>query len=174
MPFTTMLLGLNPDFDKRRNLFENSFLDRDDYFANTNVSLSLKNKFFLNKDVKENENCIIESIESISLLNDNWNNFGTQKISSEIIVNSLKIIQSLPPSVLNYLKPENVYPTKMGTIIMDWEIDENNILSLEIAKKSVGYFVEINGDDYKEIEKISIEDISLITSSISNDLSILM
>lgn len=174
MPFTTIFLGLNPDFDKRRTLFENSILDRDDYFTSSNVSLSLKNKFFLNKEVKENENCLIESIKSISSLSDNWNNFGTSKISSEIIVNSLKIIQSLPPSILNYLKPENVYPTKMGTIIMDWEIDENNILSLEIAKKSVGYFVEMNGDDYKEVEKIDAEDIALITSSINNDLSILI
>lgn len=174
MPFTSILLGLNPDFDKRRIMFENSILDRDDYFASSNVSLSLKNNFFLNKETKENENCIIESIKSISSLSDNWNNFGTSKINSEIIVNSLKIIQSLPPSILNYLKPENIYPTKTGTIVMDWEIDDNNILSLEIAKKSVGYFVEMNGVDYKEVEKIDAEDISLIISSINNDLSILI
>ena len=174
MPFTSILLGLNPDFDKKRVLFENSILDRDDYFISSNISLSLKNNFFLNKEVKENENCIIESIRSISSLGNNWNNFGTSKINPEIIVNSLRIIQALPPSILNYLKPENVYPTKMGTIIMDWEIDDNNILSLEIAKKSVGYFVEMNGDDYKEIEKIDAEDISLIISSINNDLSILI
>lgn len=174
MPFTTIFLGLNPNFDKRRVLHENSVLDRDDYFISSNISLSLKNKFFLNKEVKENENCIIESIKHISSLNNNWNNFGTSKINSEIIVNSLKIIQSLPPSILNYLKPENVYPTKNGTIIMDWEIDENNILSLEIAKKSVGYFVEVNGEDFKEVEKIDAGDISLITSSINNDLSILI
>lgn len=169
-----MLLGLNPDFDKRRNLFENSILDKDDYFASSNVNLSLKNKFFLNKDVKENEKCIIDSIKSISALGNNCNNFGTPKINSEIIVNALKIIQSLPPSILYYLVPENVYPTKMGTIIMDWEINQDNILSLEIAKNSIGYFVEMNGDDYKEVEKISIDDISLITSSINNDLSILI
>ena len=84
MPFTSILLGLNPDFDKRRIMLENSILDRDDYFANSNVSLSLKNNFFLNKETKENENCIIESIRSISSLNDNWNNFGTSKINSEI------------------------------------------------------------------------------------------
>ena len=93
---------------------------------------------------------------------------------TSIIINSLKIIQSLPPSILSYLKPENVYPTKMGTIIMDWEIDENNILSLEIAKKSVGYFVEMNGIDYKEVNNISADDITSITSSINNDLSILI
>jgi hypothetical protein len=158
MPYTSILLGIYPDFDKRKVLFENNIVNKDDYYISSNISLSLKNNFFLNKEVKENENCIIESIKSISSLSDNWNNFGTPKINSEIISNSLKITQALPPSILNYLKPENVYPTKMGTIIMDWEIDENNILSLEIAKKSVGYFVEMNGNDYKEIEKIDIED----------------
>lgn len=174
MPFTTALLGLNPDFDKRKILFENSIISKNDYFTNSNVNLSLKNKFFLNKEIKENENSIIESIKLISLLKNNWNNFGTPKINSDIVINSLKIIQSLPPSILNYLRPENVYPTKNGTIIMDWEIDNNNILSLEIAKKSVGYFVEMNGEDYKEVENIDSENISLITSSISNDLSILI
>jgi hypothetical protein len=174
MLLTNTIFSLNPDFDKRRVSFENSIMVRDDYFTSSNVSLSLKNKFFLNKEVIENESCLIESIKSISSLGDNWNDFGTSKISSEIIINSLKIIQSLPPSILNYLKPENIYPTKMGTIIMDWEIDENNILSLEIAKKSVGYFVEMNGDDYKEVEKMDAENILLITSSINNDLSILI
>lgn len=174
MLLTNTIFSLNPDFDKRRVSFENSIMVRDDYFTSSNVSLSLKNKFFLNKEVIENESCLIESIKSISSLGDNWNDFGTSKISSEIIINSLKIIQSLPPSILNYLKPENIYPTKMGTIIMDWEIDENNILSLEIAKKSVGYFVEMNGDDYKEVEKMDAENILLIASSINNDLSILI
>lgn len=174
MIITTTLLGLNPDFERRRILSENSFLRKDDYFTSSNVSLSLKNKFFLDKEMKENETCIIESIKGISLLKANWNNFGTDRINSEIIVNSLRIIQSLPPSVLNYLKPENVYPTKSGTIMMDWEIDADNILSLEIAKKSVGYFVEMNGEDYKEVENIDVNNILLITSSINNDLSILI
>lgn len=174
MIFSTALLGLNPDFDRRRVLSENSFLYKDYYFSSSNVSLSLKNKFFLDKEVKENETCLIESIKEISLLKNNWNNFGTPKINSQIIINSLRIIQSLPPSVLNYLKPENIYPTKNGTIMMDWEIDVNNILSLEIAKKSVGYFVEMNGEDYKEVENIDVSNISFITSSINNDLSILI
>lgn len=174
MLITSTFLSLNPDFDRRRVVSENSILHRDDYFTNSKVSLSLRNNFFLNKELQENENCIIESLKSISYLENNWNNFGTPKINSEIIINSLKIIQSLPPSILSYLKPENVYPTKMGTIIMDWEIDENNILSLEIAKKSVGYFVEMNGIDYKEVNNISADDITSITSSINNDLSILI
>lgn len=174
MLITTTFVGLNPDFDKRRIISEYGFLEKDDYFTSSNVNLSLKNKFFLNQKVVENEKFLIEAIKSISSLDNNWNNFGTFKINSEIIINSLKIIQSLPPSTLNYLKPENIYPTKMGTIIMDWEIDENNILSLEIAKKSVGYFVEMNGKDLKEVEKIDIENITLIVSSINNDLSILI
>lgn len=164
-------LGLNPDIDKRRSIAEKK-IDKKEYTINS--FKSLKNSFFFNTEIKENESFILDSISSISSLKNNWNNFGTPKINSEIILNSLKIIQYLPPSILNFLKPENVYPTKMGTIIMDWEIDENNILSLEIAKKSVGYFVEVNGKDYKEVEKINIEDISLISSSLNNDLSYLI
>ena len=84
------------------------------------------------------------------------------------------MINALPPSILNYLTPDNIYPSKTGTIIMDWEIDNENILSLEVAKKSVGYFVEVNGEDYKQVEKIEIENLQQIVSSINNDLSILI
>ena len=57
---------------------------------------------------------------------------------------------------------------------MDWEIDKENILSLEIARKSIGYFVELNGEHYKEVDKINIEEFPSIISSINNDLSILI
>ncbi|WP_339888816.1 hypothetical protein [uncultured Flavobacterium sp.] len=174
MPITTALLGLNPDFDRRRVSEENKVIDRNHYYTNSSVALSLKNNFFLNSETKKNEDCLIDSITSISCLNDNWNNFGTKKISSEIIINSLKIIQSIPPSLLNYLRPENIYPSKTGTIVMDWEIDKDNILSLEIAKKSVGYFVEVNGNDFKQVDNIDAENIPQIVSSINNDLSILI
>lgn len=174
MPITSLIFGLNPDFDKRRMMLENTFLDKEDYYTNAVSSLSLKNAFFLNKEIEENEHCIIDSIKNISYLGNDWNNLGTSKISSEIIINSLKIIKSLPPSILNYLKPENIYPTKLGTIMMDWEIDNDNILSLEVARKSIGYFVEMNGEDYKEVSNIGIVEMSKITSSINNDLSILI
>lgn len=174
MPITSALLGLNPDIDRRRISEENKVIDRNHYYTNSTINLSLRNNFFLNSEIKKNEDCLIDSIISISSLNDNWNNFGTKKISSEIIINSLKIIQSIPPSLLSYLKPENIYPSKTGTVIMDWEIDENNILSLEIAKKSVGYFVEVNGDDFKQVDNIDAENISQIVTSINNDLSILI
>jgi hypothetical protein len=56
---------------------------------------------------------------------------------------------------LNYLsietKPETIYKTKFGTIILDWE-KEDKILSLEVAKQSFGYFIEVGGKDIKQRE----------------------
>ena len=66
---------------------------------------------------------------------------STQILPLCLSTNSLQIINFLSPSILYYLDSENIYPTKFGTIIMDWEFSNNNLLSLEIAKKSIGYFM---------------------------------
>ena len=172
MIFTNVVLGLNPDFDKRRLFFQKSILDREDYYENAKSNISLKNKFLLHNVVLENEEYIIKAIKDISFLQNDWNGYNSFPINPKTINNSIKIIKSLSPSVLYYLKPENIYPSKTGTIIMDWEFDKENILSLEIAKKAVGYFVELNGKDYKQIDRIEIEKIKEITYNINNDLSI--
>ncbi len=166
--------GLDPNIDKKRLLFESRMSNKHEYYNQSEKKTSLRNKFFLNKMIIDNNKFLKDKIKSISYLDNNWNNSGTPKINSEVIINSSRIINGLSASVLAYLSPENIYPTKMGTIIMDWEVDSDNILSLEIAKKSVGYFIEVNGDDYKELNNIGIENLSLIISSLTNDLSIIL
>ena len=170
-PYTS---GLDPNIDKKKLLFEKSISNKQEYYNQSEKKSSLRNKFFLNNMIIDNNRFLKDKIKSISYLDNNWNNSGTPKISSEVIINSSRIINGLSASILTYLKPENIYPTKMGTIIMDWEIDSDNILSLEIAKKSIGYFVEVNGEDYKEVDNIGMENLSLIISSLTNDLSIVL
>ena len=121
--------------------------------------------------ITDNSENIIKKIDKIATLENKWNNLKTPKISSEIIRNYLQIINALSPSILYYLDSENIYPTKFGTIILDWEFNNNNLLSLEIAKNSVGYFMEKNGKDYKEVEEISIDNFKHIINSLNNDIS---
>lgn len=171
----SFFLGLNADFDRRRVTFENNFFTKNDYYETNVIDPTLKNKFYLdNYNITDNKENIVKKIDKIAKLDNNWNNLGTPKISSEIIINSLRIINFLSPSILYYLDSENIYPTKFGTIIMDWEFNNNNILSLEIAKKSIGYFMEKNGEDYKEVVEISIDNLKLIIKSLNNDISDLL
>ena len=174
MLISNLFYGLNPDVDKRNNLYNYIQSDKEDYYENTNTINSLRNRFFLNQEIEKNETLILKTINEISLLENNWNNYNTQKIDPKIINNTINIINSLSPSILNYLRPENIYPSKTGTIIIDWEIDCKNILSLEIAKKSIGYFLEVNGVDFKQVHQIEISDLQKIVSSIDNDVSILI
>lgn len=170
MPINSFLLSVDYNVDRRKVAFESKFSDRKQYHVGTYLASSLKNKFFLNSNIAENTNLLKNKIKLLSHFND----YNNAKVSPEIIHNSLRIINSLPASVTTYLQSDSIYATKLGTIIIDWEIDTENILSLEIAKKSIGYFVEVNGTDYKEVSCISTKNISLIVSSLTNDLSIIL
>lgn len=176
MPIIEILLSsFNPDFEKRKKLFGIDQDMIDDCYENYSLP-SFTDNFIYCSDISSAEQDILSEIDEISKLPANWNNLGSNTISSEIIDNTLKLIELLPPSILYYLKAENIYPSDFGTIIMDWEFDKENLFSLEIAKKSIGYFVELNGKNHKQVDRISFtdENINTIVSSINNDISLFL
>ena len=86
MPISNLFYGLNPDVDKRNNLYNYIQSDKEDYYENINTRNSLRNRFFLNEEIEKNETLILKTINEISLLENNWNNYNTQKIDSKIII----------------------------------------------------------------------------------------
>lgn len=157
MLIESLIAGLNPNVEKNR--FQ--YLLKENYKVDYNYESAdyrcVKDFFLSNLTIKNIEESIKEEIDSISLLKDDWNGMGTKAINPDIINNSVRIINSIPPSILYYLDKDNIYPTKFGTIILDWEFgNKNNILSLEIARHSVGYFMEVNGEDFKQVETLSL------------------
>ena len=78
------------------------------------------------------------------------------KIGQEVFNNSLKIIDDLYPSLSQELNVDKLYPTSYGTVIMDWEKGNGDIFSLEIGSKSIGYFIEKNGRDIKQVDEKEI------------------
>ncbi len=175
MPILESIVGsLNPDAGK----IHYQYLDknRTDAFIETYENDIVKG-FIQNSKISEIENEIYKEVSEIALLKDNWNGEGTQKINFQVIDNTLNVLGSIAPSVLYYLCPNNIYPSKYGTIIIDFEFgNKDNYVSLEIAKNSIGYFVEKDGIDYKQIEKLETNEESFDASvaSINNDLSLFM
>lgn len=171
----SIIASLNPDAGKTHYKFLNN--NRDEAYVET-IDDSIMHGVIENFKIHSIEEQIYDEVKNISLLSDNWNCAGTSRISSDVLNNTLNIINAIPPSLLYYLNPDNIYPSKYGTIIMDWEFgNKENYLSLEIAKDSIGYFIEVNGKDHKQIEKINTNDddsFDYAIASINNDLSIFL
>ncbi|WP_447636730.1 hypothetical protein [Flavobacterium microcysteis] len=101
-----------------------------------------------------------DHIVKIAELSDEFNIPGAREININVILNAFKLLEFLPPSMLEKLNTDNIYPTKFGTILMDWEIDGNreNAFSLEIAKNTIGYAIEKEGKDVMHIDNIDFSD----------------
>lgn len=140
------ILLINPESQRRKELEIQNQLSETALIETINYSNCSSNQLFNISHVDYIEKSIVREIMEISQLEDNWNGFGTSQISSDVINNALNIVSLLRPTVLCHLSPENVYPSKFGTIIMDWDFGNGNIFSLEIAKQSIGYFTEYRGE----------------------------
>ncbi len=73
-----------------------------------------------------------------------YNFLSHSDVSYAVYNNAYNLIQSLPEIVLDKIDIENVYISSYGTVMVDIEFKSNDIFSLDIGKKSVGYFGEIN------------------------------
>lgn len=144
---------LNPDLQRRKEL---ELENQQNGFSLVEMTTSylFSNKLVNVSHIDNIETVIVSELMEISKLRDNWNNTGTRKINADVINNALNIVNLLRPTVLCHLSSENVYPSKFGTIIMDWDFGDGNLFSLEIAKKSIGYFTEFNDDPQIQVDNI--------------------
>lgn len=55
----------------------------------------------------------------------------------------------------DYLQGGIVYVNPHGTVSIDWE----DVFSLEIGKDSIGYFIEEDGVDTKQVDSVPFEEI---------------
>ncbi len=138
------LLGLNPEIEKYQFLQDNKMDSNYEYIAESN-------------DIHNNE---LESFtfcyhnnDNIHLFKDELLSFLKSKnINSSVYSNTLDIFDKIPFSSFQETLLDNLYFTDYGTVIFDWEKSENNIFSLEIGNKSIGYFIEVDGIDIKQVD----------------------
>jgi hypothetical protein len=64
-------------------------------------------------------------------------------VRTDVQKNTNLLIENLSDLYIDKIDLESIYISGWGTLIIDFEGD-NNIFSLEIGSKSIGYFSEIN------------------------------
>jgi hypothetical protein len=151
----TIIGSLNPDFEKYKN---STLLKKNNkviYNYELSITDSLKNQYLLNGEINSVEDIVFNEIKKLADLNDNWDGLGAKKVNAETINNAVNIIAAIPPSRLQYIDCDSIYASSFGTIIIDFRKD-GNLFSLEISRKTIGYFIERNGKD-----EIIIDDLPL-------------
>jgi hypothetical protein len=147
---TTCFLSINPEVEKLKYVIEYNHSD----FENDFDFFDIKSSYFIcRNDVKSKHDILKEYVKSF------YNNKTLENtISSGVLENSLNLIDLLSPLQIEELEFNNFSITPYGTVVFDWEKDRDNVFSLELGSKSIGYFIEVNGRDEKQIDSISLND----------------
>lgn len=152
MALLTGLLTLNPEVEKfsflnRSNIemecvyLEEEVVDLKHTYHLTGITGNEKSDF-LKRHILDFFNSVDSSI----------------KISADVLSQCYSFIDNLYPSLLEQLEIDNVYSTPYGTVVLDWEKDVDNAFSLEIGAKELGYFIEVNGTDDKQVDSLILDE----------------
>ena len=132
----TNLLGKNRienvrDFDENKNQFN--------FFADDVLLI----------DFSDNESIYSKVEKKLKI------SFDDNLISANVYKTSFNLINEIPESVLFLLDFDNIYPTKYGTLVLDWGIENStDEFSLEIGNECFGYFYELNGKDIANVQEV--------------------
>ena len=148
---TATILGLNPEIEKYNYLHTvNTDIE---CVINATKDIDLKDTYLL-------FNCDYSS--KLELIKNQLNLFFTNsdediKINSKVYNSSYYIINNLYPSIYNEININDIYTSNYGTLIIDWEKKSGDVFSLEIGSEKLGYFIEKDNIDIKQMEEIEIE-----------------
>jgi hypothetical protein len=123
------------------------------------IIVDLKSCYYLN-NISGSYSEVIKN-QLISFSNQTDDSDSDSKISFDVLNQSLNIIDSIYPSLIEKLNIDNIYSSSYGTVILDWELSNNSLFSLEVGKNAIGYFIEKNGDDVKEVDSLSLSEKNL-------------
>ena len=83
-------------------------------------------------------------INSYKNLKDGWDGDDSFRPSDETINNSINSVNSLG-NLVELIDEDYIYPTGDGTIVIDFQNDNGDLVSVEIRERSIGYFFETEG-----------------------------
>ena len=75
--------------------------------------------------------------------------------SDETIHNAINFVNSLG-NLLELIDEDYIYPTGDGTIVIDFQNDNGDLVSVEIRESTIGYFFETEG----HIKKVDSDNIT--------------
>jgi hypothetical protein len=99
---------------------------------------------------------IHREINSYKNLKDGWDGADSTAPTDETINNTIGLVDSLG-DLLQLIDEDYIYATWDGTIVIDFQNDYDDLVSVEIGQNSVGYFFQTEGhipivDKYKVTE----------------------
>ena len=87
---------------------------------------------------------IHQEINSYKNLKDGWDGDDSFAPPIETINNSINFVNSLG-NLVELIDEDYIYPTGDGTIVIDFQNDHGDLVSVEIRERSIGYFFETEG-----------------------------
>jgi len=90
-------------------------------------------------DAERKKLCLVEIINEISQLEENWDGYGALKISQSVIRNTLLIIESIR-LFPQFLDP-SITPLANGTISLEWETNQG-VAYLEIGSHRFSGYIK--------------------------------
>jgi hypothetical protein len=87
---------------------------------------------------------IHREINSYKNLKDGWDGVDSSAPTNETINNTLGLVDSLG-DCLELIDEDYIYPTWDGTIVIDFQNDYDDLVSVEIGQHSIGYFFQTEG-----------------------------
>lgn len=122
-------------------------VNRNNYFINfqkenDKSEIGADLTFYLENVSNSKEDMLKDKIYSFIDLKANWDDLQAKPIKPETISNAIALFESLSLNYIYHLDLEDIYCSNYGTILFDWEFEDDNVLSLEIGDESLGYFFE--------------------------------
>ncbi|WP_431107745.1 hypothetical protein [Winogradskyella poriferorum] len=149
----TSLFCINPDIDKINDVISKNYTNED--IPDSNKFIDLKDTF--SYATFSNQQKVLAFIKDF-LTDLYFSPISDEHISQGVLLNSLNVFNSLYPSIVNKIDIENVYRTNYGNMVVDFEKNNGDVFSLEISANSIGYFIEVNGKDIKQIDNLILND----------------
>jgi hypothetical protein len=98
---------------------------------------------------------IHQEINSYKNLKDGWESQDSFAPPIETINNSINFVNSLG-NLVELIDEDYIYPTGDGTIVIDFQNDNGDLVSVEIRESTIGYFFETEG----HIKKVDSDNIT--------------
>jgi hypothetical protein len=108
---------------------------------------------------------LLNQIEELSALEDNWDRYGAVAPLTGV---TSKVSQFVPFLAADFVeKITDIFPNPHGTVTIEWENRDKEIISLEIGLNNFSYFVKCNEEDPKFIDG---QDIMASIDTLTEDL----
>lgn len=87
-----------------------------------------------------------QRVESFYDLSDDWDGYGGDAPDQETINNVFRFLRMIPGDYINNLSEYRLAPTSYGTVVIEWDVSEQDFFHVEIGYDQIAYFYEIEGE----------------------------